>query len=120
MTPFSIFWRRAAAGLVLSIVLLGACASGGRTTRIGDLLADPGQYDGETVRVRGRVTQSVGVLGYGGYRIEDGTGTMNVVTTRGGAPSEGARVGVVGTFRAVYTFGSSTGAAIMERDRFRP
>ena len=123
MTTFSHLFRRAASGLILAaatLVLAGACASGGRTTRIGTLLEDPGRYDGETVRVQGRVTQAFGALGYGAYRIEDGTGTMNVVTTEGGAPSEGARVGVVGTFRAVYTFGSNSGTAIIERDRFRP
>jgi hypothetical protein len=105
-------------GVVL--VLAAACASGGRTVSIGRLLEDPGRYDGRTVRVEGSVTQSVGALGYGAYRINDGTGTMNVVSTGGGAPAEGAKVGVQGTFRAVYTFGSNSGTAIVEKRRYRP
>jgi hypothetical protein len=45
---------------------------------------------------------------------------MNVVTTEGGAPAEGAKIGVQGTFRAVYTFGSNSGTAIIEKRRYRP
>jgi hypothetical protein len=105
--------------LAAALTLAGACASG-RTLSIGRLLEDPGRYDGETVRVEGRVMQSVGALGYGAYRINDGSGTMNVVTTEGGAPAEGAKIGVQGTFRAVYTFGSNSGTAIIEKRRYRP
>jgi len=101
-------------------VLAGACASGGRTVRIGNLLDDPGRFEGETVRVEGEVTSSAGALGYGAYRVNDGTGTVNVVSTEHGAPREGARVGVVGTFRALYTFGSNSGIAIVEDRRYSP
>ena len=101
------------------LTLAGACASG-RSLSIGRLLEDPGRYDGETVRVEGRVMQSVGALGYGAYRINDGSGTMNVVTTEGGGAAEGAKVGVQGTFHAVYTFGSNSGTAIVEKRRYRP
>ena len=100
-------------------VVLGACASD-RSVRIGTLLEDPGRYEGKTVRVEGEVTESAGALGYGAYRVDDGTGKIYVVTTRGGAPSEGARVGVVGTFRALYTFGAHSGVAIQEDRRYRP
>ena len=114
--------RRAAslALVAMLVVLSGACASRGRTVRIGTLLEDPGRYEGETVRVEGRVTSSAGALGYGAYRVNDGTGTMNVVSTEHGAPTEGARVGVVGTFRAIYTFGSNRGVALLEKSRYRP
>jgi hypothetical protein len=56
----------------------------------------------------------------GAYRINDGTGTMNVVSQGLGAPREGAEVGVEGTFRSVFTFGDESGAVIMEKDRFDP
>lgn len=109
-----------ALALVVAVaVLAGACASG-RTVRIGTLLEDPGRYEGETVRVEGEVTSAAGALGYGAYRVNDGTGTVNVVSTEHGAPTEGARVGVVGTFRALYTFGSSSGVAIVEDRRYKP
>jgi hypothetical protein len=84
------------------------------------LLDDPGRYEGETVRVKGEVTRAIGALGQGAYRINDGTGTMNVVSQGLGAPREGAEVGVEGTFRSVFTFGDESGAVIMEKDRFDP
>lgn len=105
--------------LVAVLAAAGACASA-RTVPIRTLLDDPGRYDGRTVRIEGRVTSSIGALTYGAYRVDDGTGTMNVVSTQHGAPAEGARVGVQGTFRAVYTFGASTGTAILEERRFKP
>lgn len=105
--------------LVALGVVAAACASD-RSVRIGTLLEDPGRYEGKTVRVEGEVTESAGALGYGAYRLDDGTGRIYVVTTTGGAPAEGARVGVVGTFRALYTFGANSGVAIQEDRRYRP
>jgi hypothetical protein len=105
--------------LAAVLALAAACASG-RTVPIQTLLEDPGRYDGKSVRVEGQVTESIGALGYGAYRLSDGTGTMNVVTTESGAPAEGARIGVQGTFRAVYTFGTNTGTAIVEKRRYKP
>jgi hypothetical protein len=108
--------RPALAALAAALLLAG-CAS---TTRIGDLLDDPGRYDGRTVRVKGEVRESIGGFGRGAYRLSDGTGTLNVVNQSGGAPREGARVGVEGTFRSVFTFGDRTEAVLLERDRFDP
>ncbi|MBW3660577.1 MAG: hypothetical protein KY397_02970 [Gemmatimonadetes bacterium] len=104
----------------LSILVLGFTAGCRGTVPIGELLDDPGRYDGETVRVKGRVTESVGALGYGGYRIQDGTGTLNVVSRGRGAPTEGARVGIEGIFHSVFTFGNRSEAVLEERDRFDP
>lgn len=105
----------AAAALVL---LLAACRG---TVPIERLLDDPARYDGERVRVEGRVTGfSFGALGRGAFQVDDGTGTLPVVSERGGAPREGARVGIEGIFRAVFTFGDRSGAVLLERERFDP
>lgn len=98
-------------------LLAGACRG---TVPIRDLLDDPARYDGESVRVEGRVTGSVGALGRGAYRVSDGTGTLGVVSERGGAPREGVEVGVEGTFRSVFTFGDRTEAVLVEESRFDP
>jgi hypothetical protein len=103
--------------LALVMVLAGGCKS---ATPIGKLLDDPGRYDKQTVRVAGTVGQSVGVLGYGAYRLDDGTGTITVVTQSGGAPREGAKVGVEGEFRSAFTLGTQSIAVIMEKQRFEP
>ncbi|HJU86960.1 MAG TPA: OB-fold nucleic acid binding domain-containing protein [Gemmatimonadota bacterium] len=101
-----------------ALFLLAACRG---TVPIGDLLDDPGRYDGERVRVEGRVTGfSFGALGRGAFQVDDGTGTLPVVSERGATPREGARVGIEGIFRSVFTFGDRSGAVLLERDRFDP
>ena len=89
-------------------------------TSIKTLLDDPGRFDHKTVRIAGTVGHSVGVLGYGAYQLDDGTGKLTVVTKGGGAPREGARVGVEGEFRAAYTLGTETAAVLVETKRFTP
>lgn len=108
--------------LLIGAVAVGAAAGSAcrGTMSIQSLLEDPGRYEGETVRVKGEVTRAFGALGQGAYRIDDGTGTMNVVSRELGAPREGAEVGVEGTFRSVFTFGDESGAVILEKDRFDP
>jgi hypothetical protein len=58
------------------------------------------------------------VAGYGAYRLDDGTANILVVTREGGAPREGAEVGVEGTFRSAFTIGTETAAVIQEDRRF--
>ena len=100
------------------VVLVGGCKTG--LTPISQLLNDPGQYDHKTVRVAGKVTHAIGILGYGGYQIDDGSGQITVVTKSGGAPREGAEVGVEGEFRSGFTLGTETVAAVIEKRRFTP
>ena len=101
--------------LLLSLGLAAGCRNA--TVPIRTLLDDPSHWDGRTVRIAGDVTRGAGLLGYGAYTVDDGTGTLNVVTQSGGAPREGAKVGVEGTFRAVFTLGSQSGAVLIEGRR---
>ena len=100
----------------LCAVLATACAG---TTRIGTILDDPTEYDGRQVRIEGEVTQTVGVPIVGGtYTVDDGTGSMRVVTDQGGGvPREGADVSVVGVFRALFQIGAESLSVLQERDR---
>lgn len=99
----------------IALLALTACPG---AKAIQSLLDDPGQYDGKTVRIAGEVTQSIGALGLGGYQVNDGTGTLLVVTKAlGSTPRVGARVGVEGTFRSAYTVGSHSGAVLIEAKR---
>lgn len=98
---------------MVGVAVLAACPG---TKPIQELLDDPGRYDGKMVRIAGEVTQSVGVLGVGGYQVNDGTGTLTVILPAGGsAPRVGAEVGVEGTFRSAFTFGAITAAVLMEK-----
>lgn len=99
------------------VVVLRAC---GGTVPIQTLLDDPPRYEGKTVRIAGEVKGSMGALGYGAYRVSDGTGTLPVVSEGGGAPRDGTRIGVEGTFRAAFTLGTETAAVLVEKRRYIP
>jgi hypothetical protein len=101
-------------------VLSGLAGCKDSATPIKSLLDDPGRFDGTTVRVVGDVTESVGILDFGAYRVNDGTGSLLVVSKQQGAPREGAKVGVEGTFRAVFTFQAQSIAALEEGRRYEP
>ena len=104
--------------LLLAVLLVSSACRG--TTPINDLLADPGRYDGKTVKVAGEVTGSVGALGRGGYRLDDGTGSLVVISEDRAVPVEGATVGVKGRFEAVFTFFTESIAVLLEQGRFSP
>ena len=104
-------WALAAVVIVLSC---------GGTTSIKTLLDDPQRFDGKTVRIAGQVQGSVGALGFGAYQVNDGTGTLSVVSEGGGTPRQGAKVGVEGTFRSAYTLGTQSVAVLVEKRRYSP
>jgi hypothetical protein len=114
------FGRRFALLLVALAMIAVASCKGGGVTPIKTLLDDPSRFDKKIVRVAGSVEESAGVLGYGAYRVNDGTGTISVVTSTNGSPRTGAQVGVEGEFRSAFTLGSQSLAAIQEHRRFTP
>jgi len=87
---------------------LAACAP----VTIGRINADPSRYQNRTVKVTGTVVNSIGVLGTGGYQIEDNTGKIYVISSTG-VPSKGSRVSVKGTvIPGAQLLGKSLGTAI--------
>ena len=89
---------------VVAAVMLGLALSSCGTTSINHVLADPSRYADKEVTVGGRVVKSASVLGRGAYQIDDGSGTLWVVTKKG-APREGAKVSVKGRVRDVMNLG---------------
>ena len=94
---------------------------------IHHILAAPHRYATQEVGVAGKVVRSYSVLGHGAYEVDDGTGTLWVVSSSG-VPREGARVGVKGTIRDVFSLGElgtilklpdsvSSGVVMMESER---
>ena len=86
------------AGLFVLLMLLMACAA----KTVNDVMADPGRYRDREVNVKGEVTESVGVLGRGFFKLQDGSGSLWVYTTRG-LPRKGARVSSKGRVRDLAT-----------------
>jgi hypothetical protein len=66
---------------------------------------DPSQYRDHDVTVGGTVQESFSVADRGIYMIDDGTGQLWVVSTRG-TPRRGARVTAKGEVRDGFNFGS--------------
>jgi hypothetical protein len=108
--------------ILAGVLLLGTLAASGcrDTTPIRDILDDPARFGTETLRIQGEVKESIGVLGTGVYELDDGTGTIAVVSKAGGVPRQGARVGVEGTVRPAFTLGSQTLTVFMEEKRVSP
>jgi len=101
---------------ITALLLLG-CKG---TTPIKTLLDDPSRFNGKVVRVMGEVQKAVSAMGLGAYQINDGTGTLSIVSQVGGAPREGAKVGVEGTLRSAFTLGSQSATVLVEQRRYTP
>lgn len=100
--------------IMTGALLLTACPQQETISRVN---ADPGRYRNKEVGIVGTVTDSYGVLGNGAYEIDDGTGRLWVVTTRG-VPSRGSRVGTKGRVYTGFSFGGrSFGTVLQESDR---
>lgn len=106
---------------VVATILAAAC---GRKTAIKDVLADPGRFQTAEVELSGKVTDSLGLLGRGFYRLEDETGSIWVFSTTG-VPRRDARVTVAGTVKDIASFevpdavsrALSGGVLLVERQR---
>ncbi|MFN7998903.1 MAG: hypothetical protein U0Q18_35090 [Bryobacteraceae bacterium] len=83
-------------------------------TAIGRINADPSRFMNRTVHISGVVTTSYGVLGTGGYQVEDGSGKIYVLSGTG-VPSKGSRVDVTGqVMSGMQIGGRSVGTALRE------
>ena len=111
---------RISCAFAVALLMAGLVGCKSNVTSIKTLLDDPARFDKQTVRIAGDVEEAAGLMGYGGYRVNDGTGTIAVVTDTNGAPRTGAKVGVEGEFRSAFTLGTTSVAVIMEKQRFTP
>jgi hypothetical protein len=101
-------WKLASVGA--AALVLSACAP----MTIGRINSDPSRFRNQTVRVSGTVTNSVGLMGKGGYQIEDQSGKIYVISGSG-VPSRGSRVTVTGrVLPGAEVLGTAVGVAIRE------
>lgn len=96
--------------LLAAAILLAGCAP----VTIGRINADPSHFRNRTVHVTGTVTNSVGLMGKGGYQLEDPTGRIYVISGKG-VPSRGSKVTVTGRVApGAEVLGTALGVAIRE------
>jgi len=90
-----------------------------RTDKIGDILANPAQYEGKEVNIHGYVGNTfwLSILNRGAFELGDGSGTIWIVTNQP-PPQKGAQVSVRGNVRPAFTLGDrSLGTVIEETKR---
>lgn len=107
--------------LTLGLALVAAGCP--KRVSIGELQANPSRYYGRSVAVAGTVRDSYGVsvpmtnIRGGVYKIDDGTGSIWVVTQES-VPQKGAQLGVKGEVQnGINWNGKNYGLGMMEQDR---
>lgn len=111
-------------GLLSAVAFTAACP---KRTSIADLNANPSKYQNKTVAIAGKVKRSFGAsipgtpISGGIYEIDDGTGSIWVVTDQA-VPAKNSEIGVQGKFgNAVSYNGKNYGSGIFEDKRkYRP
>lgn len=99
--------REGAALALAAWLIVGSACSGLFTTRIGDILQHPRDYDGKIVTVAGTAREVTSIGGLRSFILDDGTGTIRVLTERA-VPREGEAVKVRGTVHQSFAiFGES-------------
>ncbi len=106
---------------LLSIVM--ATAGCPKRTSIADIESNPGRFQDKKVAIAGTVSNSYGVSipftrdSGGIYKIDDGTGSIWVITNRS-VPGKNAQLGVTGKVQNGFVFnGKNYGLAIVEDKR---
>jgi hypothetical protein len=87
-----------------------------KPTPIKRIIDNPRAFDGRMVLIAGTTRRAVGLLGYGGYEVDDGTGRI-IVVTDAGLPPVGATVRVRGLAKQAYTLGTRSLTVVVEKKR---
>ncbi len=87
-------------------------------TPVGDIMAHPTQHRGKTVTIRGKVINQAGILGVGTYELQDGSGSIWVLT-QAGIPELQTEVFIKGQPNEGVTIaGKNFGTTIQEEKRW--
>ena len=102
--------------ILVMILLASGCS---KVNKIADITANSAQYNGKTVNISGYVSNTlwVAVSGRGAYQVDDGSGTIWVVTNKE-PPLKGVKVSVKGTVSPAFTLGDKAlGTVVNETNR---
>lgn len=117
MNRQKLVFRIGIAVAVIAIMLATAACPPHKS--IADINRDPARFGNREIAIAGHVTQSWGALGTGMYQVDDGTGTMWVVSNGYGVPSKGSRVGVAGYIQPTFSFAGRSFATVLKESRRR-
>jgi hypothetical protein len=100
---------------ILSVALAAVMLTGCASVKIRQVLNNPSRYQGREVRLSGEVTRATGIVVAGVYQIDDGTGKINVLSTRP-IPAKGAHVTVKGRMQGgINILGTNIGSVLQEQ-----
>jgi len=113
--------KRVLSIIVISVLIFSAFATIGcsRATRIGDILANPSQYEGKDLTIRGTVGETAwfALVGKGAYQLGDGSGNIWVVTSQP-PPQKGQSTSAKGKVQTAFSIaGQSYGTVLVETQR---
>ena len=103
------------AALLASVLLLAGCPS----TKIGDIQKDPGKYMNKQITVSGKVSSSYGMLGMGMFQVNDGSGSIWVLSENYGVPGQGTNVNVTGQLVQTASFGGKNFSNVLRETKPR-
>jgi hypothetical protein len=103
------------AALLASVLLLAGCPS----TKIGDIQKDPGKYMNKQITVSGKVSSSYGMLGMGMFQVNDGSGSIWVLSENYGVPGQGTNVDVTGQLVQTASFGGKNFSNVLRETKPR-
>ena len=106
----------AVAAILASMLLLAGCPP---TLKIGDIQKDPGKYMNKEITVGGKVTSSYGMMGMGMFQVNDGTGSMWVLSENYGVPGQNTTVAVTGQLVQTASFGGKSFSNVLRETKPR-
>ncbi|HEU5335250.1 MAG TPA: hypothetical protein VFU27_04770 [Terriglobales bacterium] len=101
--------------IIAATLLLAGCPN----TKIGDIDKDPGKYMNKQITVAGKVTSSYGALGMGMFQINDGSGSLWVLSENYGVPGKGNTVEVTGQLVQTASFGGKSFSNVLRETKSR-
>lgn len=93
-----------ATGALILMLAAGCAPTATSQVAIEDLTSAPEDWENDIVRVRGQVVDRPSALPPGAYLIQDGTGTLMVVSEWAGAPPVGTTVELEGRYRSYVSW----------------
>ena len=106
----------ALAAVLGSMLLLAGCPT---SLKIADIEKDPGRYMNKQITVNGKVSSSYGVLGMGMFQLNDGTGSIWVLSENFGVPGQGTTVSVTGQLVQTASFGGKNYSNVLRETKRR-
>ncbi len=88
--------------LILAVSCLVGCST---HTSIADINRDPAHFAGKEITISGQASDSFGGFGNGVFQVNDGSGSIWVMSQNFGLPGNGSKVSVTGQVQQGFSFG---------------